>query len=158
MKSKHKSLAVSQYILDLVAKSNTPYITPMKLLKLVYIAHGYMLGKHGTPLLTEDVYAFEYGPFVKSVYEAIRHYRSQDIVHVKLTHNIILNDQEKEVIEDVVNTYAKFDVVLIAAAILQEDSPWSMARSLSEDNPIISNDLIKHFYNYILKQKTHSSL
>lgn len=158
MKSKHKSLAVSQYILDLVAKSNTPYITPMKLLKLVYIAHGHMLGKHGVPLLTEDVYACEYGPLVKSVYRAIRHYKTQDIVHVKLTHNIILNDQEKEMLDEVINTYSKFDAVLLSAAMHKEDSPWSIARNLSEDNPVISNDLIKYFYNYILKQKTHSSL
>lgn len=117
-----------------------------------------MLGKHGVPLLTEDVYACEYGPLVKIVYRAIRHYKTQDIVHVKLTNNIVLNSQEKEILDEVVGTYSKFDAISLSAAMHKENTPWSMARSLSEDNPIISNELIKYFYHYILKQKTHSSL
>lgn len=44
-----KSLAVAQYLVDQAPTA----VTPMKLLKLAYIAHGYMLGMHGEPLLDE---------------------------------------------------------------------------------------------------------
>ena len=42
--------------------------TPMHIIKLVYLSHGWMLGLHDTPLLWEPVEAWQYGPVVPSVY------------------------------------------------------------------------------------------
>ena len=74
-----KSLAVAQYILDRCRASGDTAVTPMQLLKLVYIAHGHMLGEHGMPLLDEPIQAWQYGPVVNSVYQAVRHYGSAPV-------------------------------------------------------------------------------
>jgi len=54
-------------------------ITPMKVLKLVYIAHGWHLGIRKEPLITEQTEAWKYGPVVESVYIAFKKYGKNDI-------------------------------------------------------------------------------
>lgn len=53
----YKSLAVANYLLD-KAKAKNDTLTPMQLIKLAYIAHGWMLGKYGAALLLEPVEAY----------------------------------------------------------------------------------------------------
>ena len=45
-------------------------IDPMKLLKLTYIAHGWVLGLTGRPLIRQAVEAWPYGPVIPDVYFA----------------------------------------------------------------------------------------
>ena len=42
--------------------------TPLHLVKLVYISHGWVLGFHGIPLIRESVEAWKYGPVIPAVY------------------------------------------------------------------------------------------
>ena len=74
-----KSLAVAQHMINRCTQAGDPAITPMQLIKLVYIAHGYMLGKHGRPLLDEAVQAWQYGPVVPSVYQAVKSFQSAPV-------------------------------------------------------------------------------
>lgn len=43
-------------------------LTLMKIIKLVYIAHGWHLAHKKSPLISEPVEAWPYGPVVPSVY------------------------------------------------------------------------------------------
>jgi len=52
---------VADDILYLARQANNP-LTPMQVLKLAYIAHGWQLGLHGRPLINEPVEAWKYGP------------------------------------------------------------------------------------------------
>jgi len=61
------SAAVANYFLDLGLRESIP-ITPLKLQKLVYFAHGWYLGFTGEPLLNEGIQAWEYGPVIPSLY------------------------------------------------------------------------------------------
>ena len=49
-------------------------VTPMKLLKLVYIAHGWSLGLFGEPLIDEAVVAWTYGPVIPDLYKVLKDY------------------------------------------------------------------------------------
>lgn len=51
----------------------------LKLIKLVYIAHGWHLGYAGDPLIRETVEAWKYGPVIRSVYDAFKHCGSKPI-------------------------------------------------------------------------------
>lgn len=48
--------------------------TPMKLLKLVYVAHGWYLGFNGKPLVKDSVEAWQYGPVIPSLYYGIKEF------------------------------------------------------------------------------------
>lgn len=131
----------------------------MKLLKLIYIAHGYMLAKNETPLLIEPVMAWQYGPIVKSVYNAIRHYRDMPVKSVKGSKKEYpFCDKEKEIMNLVVDTYSKATAVSLSAAIHQGQTPWRTTWELHNENAAIPNGIIQYFYKNILKQPTHSSL
>ena len=44
-------------------------ITPMKLQKMLYLAHGIHLAAYDRPLLKEPIEAWSYGPIIPDVYQ-----------------------------------------------------------------------------------------
>lgn len=158
-----KSLAVAQCIVD---KSEVP-ITPMKLLKLVYIAHGYRLGLDGAPLLDEQVQAWKFGPIVESVYQAVRGYCSNPVTTVPGTGGPEagaggwagqLTIRELMIISIVLDKYGQVDAVALSGATHKPGTPWSTTWAYHEQNASISNDLIEHFYRNMISQPVHSAL
>lgn len=150
--------AVAQQILNECRAAGDPSVTPMQLLKLVYIAHGYMLGRHGVPLINEPVQAWQYGPVVRSVYQAIRGFRSQPVTHVPSAPPVSFDDTEMAVMRDVARIYGRADGITLSSATHQPGTPWSVTWSNQGQNAEISDDMIEGFYRWILAQPTHSML
>ena len=67
----HDPKAVANYFLD-CAKEDGESLTLLKLVKLVYLAHGWHLGLTGDPLIKENVEAWRYGPVVPSIYHDLK--------------------------------------------------------------------------------------
>jgi uncharacterized phage-associated protein len=156
----YKSLAVAQHLLDALKESSRPGATPMKLLKLTYIAHGHMLGAHGSPLLDEQVMAYQNGPIVDSLYRAVRHHRSQlipSIPEARKWHGTFTED-ELAVMKFVIAQYSGATAVALSAATHQIGTPWQVTRSFRDENLPISNDLITHFYVKMRQMKSYSAL
>jgi uncharacterized phage-associated protein len=57
--------AIANSILDECEKRGIR-LTPMKLQKLLYLAHGYYVAITGQPLIDEDFEAWKYGPVAPS--------------------------------------------------------------------------------------------
>ena len=53
---------VATYIVGATTPETVPRLGPTKLNKLVYISHGWLLGKHQKPLVSEEAEVWEYGP------------------------------------------------------------------------------------------------
>jgi uncharacterized phage-associated protein len=150
--------AVAQQLLNECRAAGDPAVTPMQLLKLVYIAHGYMLGRHGVPLIGEPVEAWQYGPVVRSVYQSVRDFRSSPVLHVPFAPPAMFDATEQSVIKDVARIYGRADGVTLSAATHQPGTPWSVTWSNQGKNAVISNDMIEGFYRWLLSQPTHSML
>ena len=73
-----QAIAIANYLLDRDADARRqgrrlPPMTPMKSLKLVYYAHGWFLGIHNAPLVTDErVEAWKLGPVYPSLYHAAK--------------------------------------------------------------------------------------
>ena len=78
MEGKEKTLAVANYFLQQGFKEGIE-ITPLKLQKLVYIAHGYYLAVYDQPLIDEPIIAATYGPLIDSLYHEFRWYSNEPI-------------------------------------------------------------------------------
>lgn len=156
MSNRSKSLAAAKFILD-HQKVKGDSITPMQLIKLVYIAQGYMLGQHGKPLLDEDVEAWQYGPVVPSVYQAVKQFRSQPVADVRADLSV-LSAEERALLQSVAEHYAKFDGITLSSATHKPGTPWYETWNAKGKSSPISNDLIENFYSNLLKQPTHSAL
>jgi len=72
------SLAVANYFITKANDEGTE-LTPMKLIKLVYIAHGWHLGLKNESLIDEGVQAWKYGPVIKSVYDEFKGYKNGQV-------------------------------------------------------------------------------
>src|SRR2546430_458225 len=65
--------AIANELLD-IAWGEKKEITPMKIQKLVYFAHGWHLAVIDRPLINEQVEAWKFGPVIRTIYTAFREY------------------------------------------------------------------------------------
>lgn len=149
-----KAASAAQYI---VGKSGKP-VTPMRLLKLVYVAHGYSLGLRSAPLVDERVFAWQYGPIIPGLYNAVREFRSSPVTWVPGAYVETLSDDDKAVLDRVITTYDQATAIQLSAAMHQRGSPWSIIWGSTGHNAVIPDDLIELFYQKLLQQPTHSAL
>ena len=64
-----------------IANARGP-LTPLQVIKMAYIAHGYSLAILGEPLVDEAVEAWRYGPVLPSVYYAAKRYGGDGITRL----------------------------------------------------------------------------
>lgn len=68
---KYSSILIGDYI---TAKGNGQ-LTPLQVIKLTYIAHGYTLALlSGRPLIRDRIEAWKYGPVIPVLYDALKEY------------------------------------------------------------------------------------
>jgi len=147
VKTGHSSLSVAQYIIDLCARSGiNSSLTPMQVLKLVYLAHGWMLGIHGRPLVSDDIEAWTYGPVIPVLYEAIRRYRSGPVASVEGAVPLSLDQAEQDVIAQVCDIYGRRTGMELSQLTHQEGSPWDQVWSILGKSGRMSNDIIEQHY------------
>lgn len=61
-------------IADYIITRSRGQMTPMQVIKLAFISHGYALALADKPLLSEPVEAWKYGPVIPSMYHALKRY------------------------------------------------------------------------------------
>jgi len=70
--------AIANFFLDQAERDGRP-LTPLELIKLVYIAHGWHLAVTGDPLIDERVHAWKYGPVIEDLYRQFKHFGREPI-------------------------------------------------------------------------------
>ncbi len=130
-------------------------LTPMKLIKLCYIAHGWHLAYYNEELLDEVVYAWKYGPVIDSVYQEFRHYRNSQITELYKgapgSNGYPMPDEKiKPFLDAIWNAYGKYDGIALSSMTHQPNTPWDIVWNKngghSRKYAIIPNDLIKSHY------------
>jgi uncharacterized phage-associated protein len=135
-------------------------VTPMKLLKLVYIAHGWSLGLLDQPLIDNEVQAWKYGPVIEDLYHELKGY-GRDRVTKRITkldwdgimphiHTpTIAEDDEltRKLLNKVWDAYGNLSGLGLSAITHKDGTPWS----LTSPGGIIANDLIKAHYRDLAK-------
>lgn len=162
-------LAVANYFIKKSFDEGMP-LTPMKLVKLVYIAHGWYLGLSGNPLLNEPVQAWQYGPVVKSVYDNFKIYGSKAITSLghEYRHEngvdeyyyvpIVNNEAVKQFLDKVWEVYKKYSGIQLSTLTHQTDTPWYKAwhdmNGRRTKNTVIANDIIRDHYKSKISKST----
>ncbi len=147
----HQSQAVANYLLALSKRDGRP-VTPMQLLKLVFISHGWMLGLHGRPLCSEGTEAWRYGPVIPSLYHAYKEYGSGHIGYVGSADADEFDAEEKLVLEQVWGHYSKFTGIQLSTLTHRPKSPWDETVRMSGYGTGISNDLMAEYYRRLATQ------
>ena len=134
----YNAIAVANYFIDR-AKAASSALTPMKLQKLIYFAHGWHIAIYGEPLINEEMQAWDYGPVVSSVYHEFKNYGSTPIdkyatdfdLHTLeiITPRIPLDDKRTiALIDKVGDVYEKYNGIQLSNLTHEPTSAWSIVR------------------------------
>ncbi|MBU2588766.1 MAG: DUF4065 domain-containing protein [Alphaproteobacteria bacterium] len=135
-----------------LANAKGDALTPMQILKLVYMAHGWMLGLVGRPLIKEEVEAWQYGPVIPKLYNAIRRYKSQPVSEAIQGLPDDLAEDETHIIDQVYKIYGKRSGPALSRLTHKPDSPWAKVYRPGSFGLEIPNDLIEDHYAMLAKR------
>jgi uncharacterized phage-associated protein len=135
-------------------------LTPMKLVKLVYIAHGWYLALQGEELLPEAVEAWRYGPVVPKIYHTFKKYTNERITSLAYEDNEIVIVTDPPVVrflDKIWDTYKTYSGLQLSTLTHQPNTPWDIVwnteNGKSQQHAIIRNSLIKEHYTQLAHKR-----
>ena len=126
--------------------------TPLRVLKLVYLAHGWMLAIHGMPLIDEPAIAWAYGPVIPSLYHRFKSFGGEAIVIVPRDSTDFLDPRQAQLIREVDVAYQEFEPWALSTVTYERDTPWDIVQRRYGLGAIIPNDIIRCYYEQLAKK------
>lgn len=133
----YASTEIANWFLVKFSKEHSD-VTPMKLMKLVYLTHGwYYYLSGGKPLISEDVQAWEFGPVFPELYHRTKRYGSGFVTDCIETYNsekktteyITVsksNEQLIKLLERIWEVYSEVPNENLNGYIRGKDSAWQL--------------------------------
>ena len=132
--------AIANYFLSL-AEGDGIFITPMKIQKLVYYAHGWYLALTGKPLINEQVEAWKFGPVISTLYHEMKDFSDRPITKKFRSARVlpdgtaewripIIGDNSdpdhkvRDVLDRVWKVYGRYTAVQLSNLAHENGSPW----------------------------------
>lgn len=156
----HSSLAIAN---EFIRRADRP-LTHMQLQKLVYLAHGWSLGALHAPLIEDDVEAWDFGPVIRRLYDALRCYGRGPVQRpINWGDDTPFRDDDGEeafaqltpdenaVIDLVWRKYGAFPAFKLSALTHQPGTPWTETFAHGR-NGVISQDRISDHFSGLLQQ------
>lgn len=136
------SLTVAREFLH-QAQSRGETLTPMQLLKLVYIAHGWSLALYNRPLISDEVQAWQYGPVIPRLYAVVRHYKGNQVEEINGSPQEELSSDEKDLVCQVYERYGSLSGPQLSRLTHAQNTPWDQVYYPGSFGTVISQDLIE---------------
>ena len=155
----YSAKTVANYFLELGARDRIP-IDPLKLQKLVYLAHGWSLAILGRPLIQEPVEAWRYGPVIQVLYKEFKRFGASAIPEDAKAGGVVetLDSNSKGLIDAVWEKYRSLSSIQLSTLTHERGYAWDLTRKSGDfspwDGPIIPNDLIADEFNRRQQQKS----
>src|SRR5438270_11888590 len=107
----YSAAAVANAFLKLAKRAGVP-LTNMQLQKLVYIAHGWSLALLEKPLVYHGVNAWQWGPVIPPLYEALKKYGAGIVTEpIPTEEQVEPGSPEMSIIEGVWRGYGKLSAI-----------------------------------------------
>lgn len=156
----HSAKAVANYFLSKYGKNG---ITPLKIQKLVYLAHGWHLAFRDRPLVDDEyAEAWQYGPVYASLYHEFKHRGRMPVVELatevefdeegeldETTPRIPKSEAStRKLLDAVWKEYGQRSGIELSEICHQPGSPWHQVMQESEGrrNTHIPDDIIEQYY------------
>lgn len=144
---------VANRFIELAAAQNKK-LTPMQLIKLSYIAHGFSLAIHKRPLLDESVQAWKYGPVIPSLYKRLKRYGSSAVTEQVKVWGFgtpeQLADDDRQLIDAVYEKYGTLSGVQLSHLTHRPGTPWAETYEPNVYGADIDNAVIRTHYATLL--------
>jgi len=155
-----------------IAKEKGDALTPMKLQKLVYFAHGWYLALTGQPLISERIEAWQYGPVIPALYHEFKVFGNDPITasatdfhledgKAKFKPNTLDEcgadkeeiDKVKSLIARVYDVYGPFTAVRLSNSTHMQGSPWQQVYKDGVKRLAIPDEIIKNYFQGLATTK-----
>lgn len=144
--------AIANHFIELAEKEKNP-LTPMQLIKLVYIAHGWNLAGYGRPLIKENVEAWKHGPVIGSLYRDLKEFGRGSVTHPIEGEDGVLYDPYPEDImlaETVFRKYHGWTAFELLELTHKRGTPWDIVWNAYGGkellNVFIPNELVRAYF------------
>lgn len=144
-------LTVADAVLK-IAKKRGHQLTPLQLMKLVYITHGFSLALRNKPLFHNRIEAWRHGPVMPDLYQATKNFGRNQIPLSKVGNedDISLDEQEVGLVTSVFDKYSHLDGIALSYLTHQSGTPWDETYQPGWNSAVIPNELIKSHYEDLL--------
>jgi uncharacterized phage-associated protein len=124
-------------------------LTPMKLIKLVYIAYGWYLAlSDGEELVDEKPQAWNLGPVMPSLYHNLKHYGGNKVNEpIPLFKNEEISDNDVAFLNSIWNKYGKYNGIELSAITHTNGTPWSEIYPKGTNLEIPKSLILAHYKN-----------
>lgn len=167
----YSALAVANKFLDFADGDNVG-LSPMKLQKLVFLAHGWHLAINKTPLVREEIEAWQWGPVISDLYHELKEF-GRESIKGRITDWGILECDEVDLydaevyeipeddtqtvnfLEEVWAVYKEFTGFQLSNWLHVEGSPWHQVWTQEGGvglHEVIGDDIIQRYYEDLTKR------
>ena len=162
------SLSVANFFIKKSLESGIA-VTPMKLVKLVYIAHGWHLGVTGYALLNEEAQAWKYGPVLASVYHEFSHFGGTAVDEYTTDSFLGISkspsfpkESMNQFLDGIWDSYKQLSGVELSVLTHRQDTPWdeiwNKQGGKDQKGAIIPNGLIQAHYSKLAVDNIKASI
>lgn len=140
-------LIVADAILK-IAKGKGATLTPMQLVKLTYIAHGWSLGLRNRDLFKNRIEAWQYGPVIPDLYHATKAFGRNPIPLDSIgdPNQVGIAPEDKQLLEAVYKKYGHLDGIALSYITHKAGTPWTQVYRPGVMHIEIPDSLIKSHY------------
>lgn len=164
------SLAVANEFIRQAVAANIS-LSPMKLQKLIYLAHGWRLAIKNEPLVDETFQAWDYGPVLPSVYHEFKCFGKSPVdlearrAYVCNGENIILpirlteegEEDVRELVRKILDVYGDWTPNELSSDSHVVGGPWDRARKRHGEKKrgvVIPDSDIQDYFNAMINKNT----
>jgi len=146
----YSSLDVASYFIVRAKEAGAKDLSPMKLQKLLYFAHGWYLAVNDAPLLTDRIQAWQFGPVIDTLYHETKRYGNDHIDQPLTRAWEEIDEETNQFLDSIWDTYSPYSAVRLSNATHAEGSPWDQAvkknGGVIKKNMIIDDQIIKDYF------------
>ncbi len=121
-------------------------LTPMQLMKLVYIAYGWFLAMRGEKFFPDRIEAWKYGPVIPNPYQATKRFRGDEIPHVLIADSDISDPGIENFLDSVVSNYGGYSGIALSNLTHKMGTPWEQVYQPNVLGIEIPDALIREHY------------
>ncbi len=159
----YSSLAIANFFIEKALQEKSEDLTPMKLQKLVYFAHGWFLALKKSPLLVDRIQAWQYGPVIKDLYHETKKWGNSAIdslisifdgQQLKFITPKVDDAEIKDFLQSIWVAYSKHSAIKLSNATHLEGSPWDITIKENKGdvgrNIIIDDNTIQTYFSKLV--------
>ena len=153
---------IANYFLDRAADEARP-MDQLKLMKLVYIAYGWVLALTGERLFEEPIQAWKHGPVIRSIYDEFKRFRASFITGRATDYDYETgeqvvpsippeDEQTRMILGKVWDAYRSFSGWTLRNKTHEAQTPWTETYYGSGENSVIPDDAIREHFCQIIRR------